>query len=73
VAIAERNHDIKVEHRVKGAGRKGTENACYRQGYQVLIPLNEKGGCYVDRKMETKMGNHPMETTQGIGGMGPAL
>jgi len=35
--------------------------------------LNEKGGCDGYRKMETKVGNHPVETVQGIGRMGAAF
>jgi len=35
--------------------------------------LSEKGGRYGDRNMETKVGNHPAETIQGIRRMGAAL
>jgi len=35
--------------------------------------LNEKGGCYGYGKMETKVGNHSVETIQGIRRMGAAL
>jgi len=35
--------------------------------------LNEKGGRDGYRKMETKVGNHPLETIQGIRRMGAAL
>jgi len=35
--------------------------------------LNEKGGRDGYRKMETKVGNQPVETIQGTGRMGTAL
>lgn len=35
--------------------------------------LNEKGGRYGYRKMETKVGNYPVETIQGIRRMGAEL
>jgi len=35
--------------------------------------LNEEGGRYGYRNMETKVGNHPMETIRGIRRMGAAL
>jgi hypothetical protein len=73
VAIAEGNLGIKmsVAWKEKGQGDRFCLPALPRGRARML--MSEKGGYYGYRNMETKVGNHPVETIQGIRRMGAAL